>query len=64
MAIKFMTDSTAYLPEALIKEKDISVLALSVSFGEEVYKETEISHEFFIRPYKTGLIFPSHPNLL
>lgn len=47
MAIKFVTDSTAYLPKEIINKHDISVLSLSVSFGEEIYKETEISHKFF-----------------
>ena len=58
MAIKFITDSTAYLPESLIIEKDISVLSLSVSFGQEVYKESEISHEFFYKTLQEGSDFP------
>jgi DegV family protein with EDD domain len=58
MAIKFITDSTAYLPESIIKEKEIEVLSLSVSFGEDVYKETEISHEFFYKTLQERTDFP------
>lgn len=37
--IKIVTDSTAYLDETFIKENDISVVPLKVSFGEKYFKE-------------------------
>ena len=58
MAIKFITDSTAYLPKKLLEMYDISVLPLSVSFGNDIYKETEISQEFF---FDTLAIFDGFP---
>lgn len=58
MAIKFITDSTAYLPKNIIDTHDITVLSLSVSFGEDIYKETEISNAFF---YKTLEAFDGFP---
>jgi len=47
MGIKIVTDSTAYIPETLLESLDIKVLSLSVVFGEEIYKETEIPYETF-----------------
>ncbi len=37
--IKIVTDSTCYLPPALLAEHDISVVPLSVAFGRDVYRE-------------------------
>ncbi|MDD4049308.1 MAG: DegV family protein, partial [Clostridia bacterium] len=37
--IKIATDSTADLPQALIKEYDIAVIPLKVFFEEKGYKE-------------------------
>lgn len=47
MAIKIVTDSTAYLKKELLDQYDIRVLSLSVSFGEKIYKESEITNTFF-----------------
>ena len=47
MGIKIVTDSTAYIPETLLESLDIKVLSLSVVFGEEIFKETEIPYETF-----------------
>jgi DegV family protein with EDD domain len=46
--IKIVTDSTAYLPEAVVREHDIRVVPLYVHFGTEAFKEgVELSHEQF-----------------
>jgi DegV family protein with EDD domain len=49
--LKIVTDSTAYLPEATIRQYDISVVPLYVHFGEEAFKEgLELSNvEFYAR---------------
>lgn len=47
MGIKIICDSTAYIPEKLIKEYAISVIPLSVIFETESFKETEIDNETF-----------------
>ncbi len=51
MAIKIVTDSTAYLPEATVCEHDIRVVPLFVHFGTQDFKEgVEISiDEFYVR---------------
>ncbi|MGD9676892.1 MAG: DegV family protein [Vulcanibacillus sp.] len=49
MAVKVITDSTSYLPEFLINEYNISVVSLSVVFGDEVLKESEIINEYFFK---------------
>jgi len=46
--IKIVTDSTAGLPQAMIRENDIRVIPLYVHFGEQAFKEgIEISNEQF-----------------
>jgi DegV family protein with EDD domain len=46
--IKIVTDSTCYLPAALLAEHDISVVPLSVAFGRQVYREgVDIDTETF-----------------
>lgn len=47
MGIKIVTDSTAYIPQPQLEKYDIDVMALSVVFGDDVYKETEIPYEVF-----------------
>ena len=44
MAIKIITDSTAYLNEEFIKQYDIKVLSLIVNFENESFREIEISN--------------------
>ncbi|MBN2795450.1 MAG: DegV family protein [Clostridia bacterium] len=63
--IKLVTDSTAYIPEDILKQYDIRVLSLSVSFGNEIYKETEITNNFFYEKLKLFNDFPksSQPSL-
>jgi DegV family protein with EDD domain len=48
MAIKLVTDSTAYLPEETIRNHGIEVVPLCVHFGAEEFKEgVELSNEEF-----------------
>lgn len=49
ISIKIVTDSTSYIPENLINELDISIVSLSVVFKKDVYKEVDISNEFFYK---------------
>jgi len=65
MSIKFITDSTAYLPKRLIESLDITVLSLSVSFGEAIYKETDITNDFFFKTLDDYEGFPksSQPSM-
>lgn len=49
MAVKVITDSTSYIPETLKEEYDISVVSLSVVFGDEAFKEVNISNEWFFK---------------
>ncbi|GAK11629.1 LOW QUALITY PROTEIN: DegV family protein [Geomicrobium sp. JCM 19039] len=45
--IAIVTDSTAYLDEDTIERYNITVLPLSVNFGEETIEETELTPEAF-----------------
>ena len=47
MPIKIVTDSTAYLPDDLIKTYDISVVSLNVILNDKIYREMELSNTFF-----------------
>lgn len=42
MSIKVVTDSTAYIPEEMLKKYDISVVSLNVSFENESFRELDI----------------------
>ena len=37
--IKIIVDSTCDLPKQYLKENDVSVIPLSISFKEEIYKD-------------------------
>lgn len=50
-------DSTVYLNEELIKQKDIKVVSLNVSIHEESYKEVDITREWVIEKRKEGAKF-------
>lgn len=65
MSIKIVTDSTAYIKQPLLEQYDIKVLSLSVSFGENIYKETEITNTFFFDTLDQFEGFPksSQPSL-
>ena len=48
MAIRIVTDSTADLPPGAAHELGISVVPLSVIFGDEVYREgVDVTHDLF-----------------
>ncbi|MCR6112170.1 DegV family protein [Bacillus sp. A301a_S52] len=45
--IAIVTDSTAYIPQDLRKQYDITVVPLNVIFGETVFKEDDLTAETF-----------------
>jgi len=47
MSVKIVTDSTSYIKKEWMKELDIRVVSLFVSFGEESYREMDLTNEFF-----------------
>lgn len=49
MAIKIVTDSTSYIPEELIKKYDISIVSLSISFGNESFMEVDVDNDTFYK---------------
>ena len=60
MIIKIVTDSTADLPPALVKEMGITVVPLYVRFGSETYRDgVDITGDEF---YKRLLTDPIHPS--
>ena len=65
MSIKIVTDSTSYIPEDIRKELDIEMLSLSVLFGDEDFKETEITNESFFKKLNDYDGFPksSQPSM-
>jgi DegV family protein with EDD domain len=59
MAVKIVTDSTSDLPEDLARELGVTVVPLSVFFGEEAYKDgVEITREQFFERLTSGGIHP------
>lgn len=65
MGIKILTDSTSYLSDDIVEELGIEIISLSVLFGDESYKETEITNEEFFEKLKNYKEFPksSQPSL-
>ncbi len=58
--IKIVTDSTAGLPEAMIREHDIRIVPLYVHFGEQAFKEgIDISTEQFYERLRTAASLPT-----
>ena len=58
--IKIVTDSTAYLPEEMVRQHDITVVPLYVHFGTEAFKEgVELSNEEFYRRLKEAPELPT-----
>jgi fatty acid-binding protein DegV len=58
--IKIVTDSTAYLPEATVRQHDLRIVPLCVHFGEEAFKEgVELSHEEFYARLKAAPVLPT-----
>ena len=60
MAVKIVTDSSADLPEEIVKELGITVVPLYLRFGEEVFRDrVDISEDEF---YERLLHDPIHPS--
>ncbi len=60
MAVRIVTDSTADIPPELARELGVSVVPLSVIFGDEVYKEgVEISHDLFYDKLVRSKVLPT-----
>ncbi len=58
--IKIVTDSTAYLPEATLRQHDIRVVPLNVHFGTEAFKEgVGLSNEEFYARLKEAPELPT-----
>lgn len=58
--IKIVTDSTAYLPEATVREHGIRVVPLYVHFGAEAFREgVELSNEEFYARLKEAPVLPT-----
>lgn len=60
MAVRIVTDSTSDIPAALAHEMGISVVPLSVIFGDEVYREgIEIGHDLFYDKLVHSRVMPT-----
>jgi DegV family protein with EDD domain len=58
--IKIVTDSTAGIPEAMVREHDIRIIPLYVHFGEEAFKEgIDITNEQFYERLRTSASLPT-----
>lgn len=57
--IKIVTDSTSYLEENLIKENDIKIVPIKISFGDKLFKEgIDITTSEFYDLLKSSDILP------
>lgn len=60
MAVRIVTDSTADLPADLAEQLNISVVPLSVIFGNEVFREgVDISHDLFYDKLVRSRVMPT-----
>ncbi len=58
--IKIVTDSTAYLPESIIRQNDLRVVPLCVHFGDKTYKEgLELTTQEFYARLKEAPVLPT-----
>jgi DegV family protein with EDD domain len=58
--IKIVTDSTAYLPQATVREQGIHVVPLYVHFGEQAFREgLELSNDEFYARLKEAETLPT-----
>jgi DegV family protein with EDD domain len=59
MPVKIVTDSISDLPEIVNKELDITVVPMTVNFGEEGYRDgIDLTPEQFYEKLKTSKVFP------
>ncbi len=60
MSVRIVTDSTADLPPQVAHDLGISVVPLSVIFGDEVYREgIDIDHDLFYDKLINGKVLPT-----
>lgn len=60
MTVRIVTDSVADLPSEVVEELGISVVPLSVRFGEEVYRDgIDLTADQFYEKLKASKLFPS-----
>ena len=60
MKIAVVTDSTAYMPQELVEKFNISIVPLSVNFGDETYREDiDITSEEFYAKLKETKVLPT-----
>jgi DegV family protein with EDD domain len=60
LPVRIVTDSTADLPADLAEQLDISVVPLSVIFGDEVYREgIDITHDLFYSMLAHSRVMPT-----
>ncbi len=60
MTVRIVTDSTSDIPAAIAQELGISVVPLSVIFGDEVYKEgIDITHDLFYDKLVRSKVMPT-----
>jgi DegV family protein with EDD domain len=60
LAVRIVTDTTADLPPQLARDLGISIVPLSVIFGDEVYREgIDISHDLFYEKLIRGKVMPT-----
>ena len=58
--IKFVTDSTAYLPEEIVRKHDIRVVPLYVHFGESAFREgVDLNNGEFFDRLKAAPVLPT-----
>ena len=59
MAVKVVTDSTSDIPPELAAQLDITVVPLTVFFGDEAFKDgVDIGHDDFFKRLTTGDVLP------
>lgn len=60
MKIAVVTDSTAYMPKELAEKYNISIIPLSVNFGDETYREDiDMTTEEFYQKLKETKVLPT-----
>jgi len=59
MSIRIVTDSTAYIPDDLQREYDLTIVPLSVIFPDESFKETEVDYDYFYGKIEREGIIPT-----
>ena len=59
MSIQLITDSTAYIPELLLKEHQIHVVSLGVHYDDKHRDETEMDYGKFYQHLKKNNVLPT-----